>query len=507
VVWVDYRSGETRGDIDAGDIYGAPLGGGAEFSIATGPADQRDVDIDGGIVVWQAASPRCAPNCHYDIRGRNLATGGDLSIATSQDDEQSPSISRNLVAWRSKRANGTQAIELRDLQAMTPAITLAVIANPETDLSAPVIDGQRVAWGEIDQPGTPQQHWRLMLRTLGTGAAQILATGNGVLPGFYDLHGDILVYQTLEQPGPQAHAIDLHSGMRLNFEDRSFAPTTDGRYVFYGVLGPIARFFPSDLVGYDVQTQSRFVIADRSTGYNQAPQTRNGFLVWSNNAAEGAGWIIYSARVGDVLPSGRRSAPTGPNPDATYFAETGHTLAFGFKAFWSRSGGLPVFGYPLTEEFDERNRDTGKMYTVQYVERQRYEYHPENANTPYTVLLGRLGVEELQRQGRDWQTFPKADPNAPHYFAQTGHAVAPRFWDYWRSHGLEFGDRGVTEREALALFGYPISEPQMEQNSSGDRVLTQWFERARFEYHPNNPEPYTVLLGRLAADLLAARQW
>ena len=41
----------------------------------------------------------------------------------------------------------------------------------------------------------------------------------------------------------------------------------------------------------------------------------------------------------------------------------------------------------------------------------------------------------------------------------------------------------------------------MEVNASGDRVLTQWFERARFEYHPNNPTRDRVLLGRLGAEL------
>ena len=55
--------------------------------------------------------------------------------------------------------------------------------------------------------------------------------------------------------------------------------------------------------------------------------------------------------------------------------------------------------------------------------------------------------------------------------------------------------------EALALFGYPVSEAQMERNSSGDMVLTQWFERARFEYHPHNPAAYQVLLGRLGAEV------
>ncbi len=138
------------------------------------------------------------------------------------------------------------------------------------------------------------------------------------------------------------------------------------------------------------------------------------------------------------------------------------------------------------------------------MERNRFEIHPEN-QAPYDVLLGRLGDDRLRQQGRDWQTFAKADPNAPHYFAQTGHAITHEpFWQYWSTHGLELGDHGTSERESLALFGLPISEPAMETNASGDNVLTQWFERARFEYHPNNPDPYKVLLGLLGNEIRSA---
>ena len=182
------------------------------------------------------------------------------------------------------------------------------------------------------------------------------------------------------------------------------------------------------------------------------------------------------------------------------FPETGHALTGTFRSFWERNGGLPVFGFPLTDQLVLPNKDLGRPFTTQYVERQRFELHPENRNTPYEVLLGRLGVDTLEMQGRDWFSFPKADPSAPHYFAETGHAIAPQFWDYWRTHGLEFGDRGVSQRESLALFGFPISEPMTEANGSGDNVLTQWYERARFEYHPNNPDPYKVLLGLLGAE-------
>ncbi len=170
-----------------------------------------------------------------------------------------------------------------------------------------------------------------------------------------------------------------------------------------------------------------------------------------------------------------------------------------FNSFWNGNGGLPVFGYPITAQHDEVNPDTQKSYQTQWFERNRLEQHPELA-APYDVLLGRLGAEVLKAQGRDWPSLPKGDPSKPHYFAQTGHAIDGTFWDYWRGYGLDLGDAGISERESLALFGYPISEPQLETNANGDRVLTQWFERARFELHPEAGN--VVLLGFLGKERL-----
>jgi len=139
---------------------------------------------------------------------------------------------------------------------------------------------------------------------------------------------------------------------------------------------------------------------------------------------------------------------------------------------------------------------------AQAFERARFEYHPEN-QAPYDVLLGRMGVEALQAQGRDWQAFPSVDsaPAGCRYFAETRHSLCGAFAAYWQSHGLEFdGRRGSSFAENLALFGLPISEPQQE-TIEGQTVLVQWFERARLEYHPENQAPYDVLLGRLGSAL------
>ncbi len=175
-----------------------------------------------------------------------------------------------------------------------------------------------------------------------------------------------------------------------------------------------------------------------------------------------------------------------------------------FREYWEQNGGLQVFGYPITPAAQVLNRDTGQVYLTQWFERNRFELHPKNA-PPYDVLLGRLGDDILLQAGRRWQRLAKADPAAPHFFAETGHAIAHApFWDYWSTHGLEFdGRRGTSIAESLALFGYPISEPATEQNRSGDTVLTQWFERARFEWHPSNPAAFQVLLGLVGVEAVS----
>ena len=186
-------------------------------------------------------------------------------------------------------------------------------------------------------------------------------------------------------------------------------------------------------------------------------------------------------------------------PGERLFPETGWRVGGRLLSFWETSGGLPVFGLPLGPAAPARTPDGS--YIAQVFERERLELHPE-LQAPYDVLLGRLGDELLRRAGRDWRAEGEGQQlaGACQHFTQIGRSVCGLFRDYWRSHGLEFGDPGVSERESLALFGLPLTAPRSEANSSGHRVLTQWFERARFEYHPNNPDPYKVLLGRLGAE-------
>lgn len=190
-----------------------------------------------------------------------------------------------------------------------------------------------------------------------------------------------------------------------------------------------------------------------------------------------------------------RAMPAG---QARCFPETGQCISGRIRSFWEDHGGLPVFGFPTGPQQAELVE--GRSFQVQWFERTRLELHPEHA-APYDVLLGRLGADLLEQQGRPWAPPAQQEERAvPGWFPETGHAIAPEFRAFWQRYGLELGDAGVSFRESLALFGAPLSDATYELGSDGGVWLTQWFERARFEAHPNEPEPYQVLLGLLGAE-------
>jgi hypothetical protein len=88
--------------------------------------------------------------------------------------------------------------------------------------------------------------------------------------------------------------------------------------------------------------------------------------------------------------------PVGNPGDGTYDGATSHTLRDGpapFRSFWLNNGGLEVFGRPKSEQFQEVNQANGQTYWVQYFERQRMEWHPDEPNPQYRILLGLLGNE------------------------------------------------------------------------------------------------------------------
>jgi serpin B len=187
-------------------------------------------------------------------------------------------------------------------------------------------------------------------------------------------------------------------------------------------------------------------------------------------------------------------------PDQQCFAETDFCISGRIRQFWQQHGGLPVFGLPIAPLREEQI--DGVPVQVQWFERTRLELHPENA-PPYDVLLGRVGVEALQQQGRDWHSFPASEPQEGcRSFAETGHNVCGAILQMWQGNGLELdGAPGTSTAESLALFGLPLSDAELVTVTASEPYTVQWFERARIEHHHDNPPEAQVLLGLLGREL------
>ncbi|MEP6776760.1 MAG: hypothetical protein ABJA50_14290, partial [Chloroflexota bacterium] len=205
-------------------------------------------------------------------------------------------------------------------------------------------------------------------------------------------------------------------------------------------------------------------------------------------------WLVLSISL--LLVSLPRLPATSAQSSDRYFPETGKSISGTFLDYWQSHGGLEQQGYPISDLLTEKSDVDGKVYTVQYFERAVFEAHPENP-APYDVLLSLLGTLLYKDK------YPSAPgdqtPNntaGSLLFPETGKRLGGLFLDYWNRRG------GVAQQ------GFPISDEFNEVSAiDGKQYKVQYFERAVFEWHPENDgTPYEVLLSQLGTFRLRARQ-
>ena len=141
-----------------------------------------------------------------------------------------------------------------------------------------------------------------------------------------------------------------------------------------------------------------------------------------------------------------------------------------FRAFYEANGGEPVFGRPISPVFEEAGAN-GNTVPVQYFEYARLEYRPE-AEALQQIVVGKLGLEVAVRGG-PVGTLPEALQGERIRVREGGIGVPEVFHSAWQSGGI-------------TRFGNPISPLLQETGPGGSPLYVQYFERARFEYHPEH---------------------
>ena len=136
-------------------------------------------------------------------------------------------------------------------------------------------------------------------------------------------------------------------------------------------------------------------------------------------------------------------------------------MAGEFLLFFEWYGGLESLGQPLSGEIEAEG------WRVQYFEKGRLEYHPEN-EVAYRITVGWLGdLMHRRRPPIPAGAIPRADTLGQRYFPESGHTLGGDFLKYFESNG------------GTVRFGLPISEPFLL-----DGHLAQDFQSARFFWTP-----------------------
>ena len=484
------------------EVFAARMDDGEEFVVAPGLVQRAYADVHNGVAVW-AERDYAGDMTGMDVEGMHLATREVFTISGSPLNESHPAMGGEHVIWV-QRENAVDSLMARNIVTMGEPFLIAT-ATPGLNMDLPRMEDDRVIWAESRNLGGGQSIYKLFATTLHSDEIEVISEGTVQGRGLtddYDISGDRVVYGI----NRDLRYFNLTTGETQQLSLTGACPSINGDFIFWEDFVNFPDDPTIELWGYDIRTGSIFQAA-AGPGSHEYPHLRGDLIVWQATTTDHRD--IFAAPIQSILPTSERPE-SAATEGAFWFSETGHTLGNEFQAFWSQSGGLPVFGFSLTEEFLERNPDTGEVLTVQYLERQRFEHHPELAGTPYEVLIGRLGVEAAERRGLlDTEAFQPLE-SAPDddqglYFGEVGQALSGRFLTYWQSHGLDMGDEGISYRESLALFGYPISAEFTDPETG---LTSQYFERAIFEYHPENDgTPYEVLLVRLGAQEIADRDW
>jgi len=330
VIWERQFHGVDENNQTIADpgIYGQDLPTGEPFTVTT--ERTYSLAMHGSVVVWVVCGPTGYSDCA--IRMRDLAGGDASTIADIQRNYDGGSLRYNgdVVTWQETESRDDGPAYLMRLRPGDEPVQL-LTDNRTGRIWWYGLLNDLVAWTDSDG--------YLNVRDLNTGATRVLA-------------------------GPYSYPF-----------------TTDGRYLVWRVESNETDATPPTVAlhAWDSLTDSQFTIVTYppTTGdppfpvYLTDAAFANGVLTWRYFSDDDRGKQIRAAYLADVLPTGREPDPGTTDPAWTYYPETGHYLSQGFRDYWEANGGLPVFGYPLTEEYYQQD------VPAQFTERQRFEWRGE----------------------------------------------------------------------------------------------------------------------------------
>lgn len=482
-------------------------------AVSPGNYEQMNPATDGTWVVWQdgrnavEVDPTLLTN-DYDIYAASLADNQEFLVTDALMLQGKPSVAGSVVVWADYRdaeiPDDPNAGDIYMFDLNTRQETR--ITQVPSAQSRPVTNGEVIVWVDFRNETKPDGfNGDLYGYDIATGQEFVITTEPD-LQTDPAIDGDIVVWQDYRNAlNSSDYNADLY-GYNLSTGQEFVVTTSAGRQAHPSIAGNLVAWEDyrddptpeetdnptnSDIYGYDLAAQREFPVVV-APGSQKAPSVGGNVLVYQANPDVtniAAHWSIEGVTISSLQgATGEPLAPpaTLPGEGTQDFPETGHTAAGIFLDYWNANGGLAQQGYPISEVIGEVSDLNGQAYTVQYFERAVFEYHPEEADPQYQVLLSQLGTFQYKRKYPDGAPGQQPNMEGGQLFSETGYWVGGPFLEYWNRNG------------GLAQQGYPISNEFTEISElDGQPYTVQYFERAVFELHPENPPPYNVLLSQL----------
>jgi len=195
--------------------------------------------------------------------------------------------------------------------------------------------------------------------------------------------------------------------------------TVSGKFLnYWRSNGGLAAF------GYPITDAQDEPDSENSQVYLTQWFERNSFQLHPENA--GTKYEVELGLLGKRLTQNRPENDPAFQPASSksgffFFPQTHHNVSSLFYTFWQNNGSLDRLGFPIDEEQRETDPATGQVFQLQWFERARLEFHPEN-QPPYHLELGLLGNEiKKSSPSQILQLFYKSISNQTY----------PQAYNYW----------------------------------------------------------------------------
>lgn len=263
-------------------------------------------------------------------------------------------------------------------------------------------------------------------------------------------------------------------GENCRYFDETGHYVCDDFLEFHETRGGLENFGYPLTESFDDPTRGMRVQYFQRARMERHPHNPEPYKVQLGLLADELGYRFPEARPGQIPPFN--------NPVQHHFPETGHVVSYAFLDYFREKGGLDIFGYPRSEFMYEDG------YIVQYFQRARMEWHPEDLSRS-RMRLSNLGETYIERFGipGDYDQ-PVPPPQRAGVVSET--TAEPTITTLYVSASVRHVITGREGKQTVFVYATDQRQEPVEA-ASASMVIHYQSGDQRYEFEPTDANGFT----------------